>query len=71
MVFRHGERFYGFRGLRAYKDKFAPRWEPRYLAGPQGVALLQSLRDVAKLIGTHPALTEGDSSPLLLQEQAA
>lgn len=50
LVFRHGERFYGFRGLRAYKDKFAPRWEPRYLAGPQGVALLQSLRDVAHLI---------------------
>lgn len=71
MVFRHGERFYGFRGLRAYKDKFAPRWEPRYLAGPQGVALLQSLRDIAKLIGTHPALTESDSSPVLLQEQAA
>ncbi|MCX7283132.1 MAG: bifunctional lysylphosphatidylglycerol flippase/synthetase MprF, partial [Novosphingobium sp.] len=55
LVFRHGERFYGFRGLRAYKDKFAPRWIPRYLAGPPGVALLQSLRDVSRLIGRHPA----------------
>lgn len=55
LVFRHGERFYGFRGLRAYKDKFAPQWQPRYLAGPQGVALLQSLRDVSRLIGRYPA----------------
>ena len=55
LVFRHGERFYGFRGLRAYKDKFAPQWQPRYLAGPQGVALLQSLRDASRLIGKHPA----------------
>lgn len=54
LVFRHGERFYGFRGLRAYKDKFAPHWRPRYLAGPQGVALLQSLRDASRLIGKHP-----------------
>lgn len=54
LVFRHGERFYGFRGLRAYKDKFGPSWQPRYLAGPQGVALLQSLRAVARLIGRNP-----------------
>lgn len=50
-VFRHGERFYGFRGLRAYKEKFAPRWEPRYIAGPRGVGLLVALRDLSRLIG--------------------
>ncbi|MFN3457361.1 MAG: phosphatidylglycerol lysyltransferase domain-containing protein, partial [Novosphingobium sp.] len=54
LVFRHGERFYGFRGLRAYKEKFCPRWRTRYLAGPQDVAMLQALRDVARLIGRHP-----------------
>lgn len=55
LVFRHGERFYGFRGLRAYKDKFGPTWRPRYLAGPQDVGLLKALRDVARLIGRRPA----------------
>ncbi|UVO50703.1 bifunctional lysylphosphatidylglycerol flippase/synthetase MprF [Sphingomonas sp. SUN019] len=50
-VFRHGERFYGFRGLRGYKEKFAPRWEPRYIAGPHGIGLLQALRDLSRLIG--------------------
>ncbi|KQN00413.1 bifunctional lysylphosphatidylglycerol flippase/synthetase MprF [Sphingomonas sp. Leaf25] len=50
-VFRHGERFYGFRGLRTYKEKFAPAWEPRYIAGPTGVALLKGLRDLSRLIG--------------------
>jgi phosphatidylglycerol lysyltransferase len=54
LVFQHGERFYGFRGLRAYKEKFAPSWEPRYIAGPRGLALVQSLRDLSHLIG-HPA----------------
>ncbi|WP_294289902.1 bifunctional lysylphosphatidylglycerol flippase/synthetase MprF [uncultured Sphingomonas sp.] len=53
-AFRHGERLYGFRGLRAYKDKFAPRWEPRYVAGPHGVGLLLALRDVTRLIGGRP-----------------
>ncbi|NIJ21524.1 phosphatidylglycerol lysyltransferase [Sphingomonas naasensis] len=50
LVFRHGERLYGFRGLRGYKEKFAPRWEPRYVAGPHGLALIQALRDLSRLI---------------------
>ena len=54
-AFRHGERLYGFRGLRAYKEKYAPRWEPRYVAGPHGVALLFALRDVTRLIGGRTA----------------
>lgn len=59
LVFRHGERFYGFRGLRGYKEKFAPRWESRYVAGPHGLGLLQGLHDISRLIGgsagTSPA----------------
>jgi len=52
-IFRHGERFYGFRGLRAYKEKFAPAWEPRYIAAPRGLGLIRALRDLNRLIG-HP-----------------
>ncbi|MEM7246091.1 MAG: phosphatidylglycerol lysyltransferase domain-containing protein [Acidobacteriota bacterium] len=33
-IYRHGERFYGFRGLREYKEKFATEWQARYVAAP-------------------------------------
>lgn len=50
-LFRHGEALYGFEGLRAYKDKFGPEWEPRYIAGPHGVGLGRGLLDLQTLIG--------------------
>ena len=50
LLFQHGELFYNFQGLRAFKDKFDPVWEPRYLAAPSGLTLSFALRDVAALI---------------------
>jgi phosphatidylglycerol lysyltransferase len=50
MVFRYGEHFYNFQGLRQFKEKFGPRWEPRYLAAPGGLALPRVVADIASLI---------------------
>jgi phosphatidylglycerol lysyltransferase len=49
-MFRHGEHFYNFQGLRRYKDKFDPEWEPRYLASPGGLTLPRILTNIAALI---------------------
>jgi len=48
-VYRHGEPFYKFQGLRAYKEKFHPVWEPRYIAYAGGKFLPALLADVAAL----------------------
>jgi phosphatidylglycerol lysyltransferase len=50
LVFGRGERFYNFQGLKRYKDKFDPEWEPRYMAVPGGIALPLILANVASLI---------------------
>ncbi|MDA3903003.1 MAG: bifunctional lysylphosphatidylglycerol flippase/synthetase MprF [Desulfuromusa sp.] len=49
-VFRQGEHFYNFEGLRHYKEKFDPVWEPRYLACPGGFALPRILTNTTTLI---------------------
>jgi phosphatidylglycerol lysyltransferase len=49
-VFRYGEHFYNFQGLRQYKEKFGPQWRPRYLASPGGLALPQIFTNLATLI---------------------
>jgi phosphatidylglycerol lysyltransferase len=55
-LYKHLERFYNFQGLHAYKDKFHPRWESRYLVYPN----LTALPDVVV------ALVRADSGDRLL-----
>ncbi len=50
LLFEHGESFYNFRGVRSFKEKFAPMWEPRYLA-TAGMTPLTALTNVAALVG--------------------
>ena len=51
LVWRFGGRFYNFHGLRAFKGKFAPRWEPRYLAVSGWASALLTLVDLSILAG--------------------
>jgi len=49
-VYEYGDELYNFQGVRAFKEKFLPIWEPRYLAYPGGFALARALADVSALI---------------------
>ena len=49
-ISRHGESLYHFQGLRSYKEKFDPEWQPRYLASPSGLALPGVLADITRLV---------------------
>ena len=49
-VYEHGESLYGFQGLRAYKEKFDPLWEPRYLAWAGRWQLPRVLADISALV---------------------
>jgi phosphatidylglycerol lysyltransferase len=50
LAYRFGENFYNFQGLRQYKEKFDPEWEPMYLASPGGLVLPRILTNLASLI---------------------
>jgi phosphatidylglycerol lysyltransferase len=50
LLYEHGEAVYSFQGLRAFKEKFGPVWEPRYLAYPGGLRLPHVLADISALI---------------------
>nr|WP_321527069.1 bifunctional lysylphosphatidylglycerol flippase/synthetase MprF [uncultured Cohaesibacter sp.] len=50
IMYRHGRSFYNFEGLRAFKQKFHPEWQPRYVAVPPGVSPISALKDVTFLI---------------------
>ena len=47
LVYRHGSRFYSFKGLRNYKQKYANIWLPKYMAYAKGNWLLYSLLAVS------------------------
>jgi phosphatidylglycerol lysyltransferase len=49
-LYEQGERLYNFQGLRDYKNKFRPEWEPKYLATTSALRLPLTLADIAVLI---------------------
>ena len=48
-IYERAEPIYGFQGLRKFKEKFGPIWEPRYLAAPGAWQMPLVLADVALL----------------------
>ena len=51
LIYDRGEAFYNFNGLRAWKEKFQPIWQPRYLAIQKAWDLPAVILDITSLIG--------------------
>jgi len=60
LIYDHGESFYNFNGLRAWKSKFQPVWHPRYLAIQKSWDLPAVILDITSLIG-KPTIRLGKS----------
>jgi phosphatidylglycerol lysyltransferase len=67
-LYEHGGSVYGAKGLFRFKDKFAPRWEPMYLAYPRAADLpriaLAALRaflprGALRALRAHPRPADG------------
>ncbi|KGM97533.1 lysyl transferase [Clostridium novyi A str. 4552] len=50
LVYKFGNYWYSFSGLRRYKEKFTPNWESKFLAYPQFMSLPTLLIDLAFLV---------------------
>jgi phosphatidylglycerol lysyltransferase len=50
LLFRRGEHWYNFQGVRSYKQKFDPEWMPRYMAYQAAAEWPVALANVSALI---------------------
>ena len=49
LLFERGEEIYNFQGVRKYKEKYDPLWQPRYIAGPHRWLIPILMADVGLL----------------------
>ena len=49
LLYERGEEIYNFQGVRRYKNKYDPVWQPRYIAAPQKWAIPFLLADISLL----------------------
>ncbi len=51
-IYQHSSSMYSFKGLRNYKQKFRPKWQPKYLIYPKRISVLTALYQSYRVI--HP-----------------
>lgn len=50
LVYEYGYRFYGFQGLRSYKNKYVTEWVPKYVAYRKRTSLLFTLLQIMMVV---------------------
>jgi phosphatidylglycerol lysyltransferase len=66
LIWKYSRRFYNFQGLRTFKSKFDPIWEPRYLVASGFFGTYLALLDIGALTGgssTREALRRSEAAP--------
>jgi lysylphosphatidylglycerol synthetase-like protein (DUF2156 family) len=78
LLFERGEDIYNFRGVRRYKDKYDPLWQPRYCAAPHKWSIPWLMADVGLLssggvsgLSKRPKRTEESKDPPAVQQDQA
>ena len=73
LVFQHGEHWYNFQGLRFFKQKFEPDWQPRYISYQSAWEFPIAIAYVSALIagGWMQVLSAGSGSTPARRRRAA
>ncbi|MGH7022336.1 MAG: phosphatidylglycerol lysyltransferase domain-containing protein [Caulobacteraceae bacterium] len=71
LLFERGEEIYNFRGVRRFKDKYDPVWQPRYIAAPHKWAIPILLADVGLLSSGGVGGLNFDPRPLFARKPRA
>ncbi len=73
LVFQHGEHWYNFQGLRFFKQKFDPDWQPRYICYQSAWEFPIAIAYVSALIagGWMQVLSAGSGSTRARRRRAA
>ena len=71
LLFERGEEIYNFQGVRRYKGKYDPLWQPRYLAAPHKWTIPLLMADVGMMSsGGVAGLTKRPTATDEVREQA-
>ncbi|AEV94787.1 bifunctional lysylphosphatidylglycerol flippase/synthetase MprF [Pediococcus claussenii] len=55
-IYEYGYRFYGFQGLRSYKEKYVTKWDSMYIAYQRQSSLVFTMLQILQIVGKKNAI---------------
>ena len=66
LIYEYGYRFYGFQGLKKYKDKYVTEWHPKYISFRKRSSIAFTLLQILAVVNQKRVSSKKAKTPIFI-----